>query len=244
MTYCPPTAVPKLLSNPLIKEVRGRGLKESRECACTVMWSMMICPKNFSDFQPNHFVLLRKKSEIPNVFIDLTDVENEVHGGVDDEHQVHINKNDGDDGLLGDPQTNDDTNDESSHDGLLDDPQTNDDTNDERNENQTLPVLGSDEEKAMRIAMAKAFPDTQRLACVPHIEAKLLVFMQDKIGMLQNQRTPLKFQLFQLVTSAMDHIDPIDSLCDFESKITQKKLADPSKTGSILCWWTTQIRYG
>ncbi|GFO36306.1 hypothetical protein PoB_006281100 [Plakobranchus ocellatus] len=97
------------------------------------------------------------------------------------------------------------------------------------NENQTLPVLGSDEEKAMRIALAKAFPDTQRLACVPHIEAKLLGFMQDKIGMLQNQRRQLKFQLFQLVTSALDYIDLIDSLCDFESKITQKKLADHIK---------------
>ncbi|GFO17383.1 hypothetical protein PoB_004388800 [Plakobranchus ocellatus] len=97
------------------------------------------------------------------------------------------------------------------------------------NENQTLPVLGSDEEKAMRIAMAKAFPDTQRLACVSHIEAKLLVFMQDKIGMLQNQRRQLKFQLFQLVTSTLDHTDLIDSLCDFESKITQKKLADHIK---------------
>ncbi|GFO36305.1 hypothetical protein PoB_006281000 [Plakobranchus ocellatus] len=84
MTYCPPTAVPKLLSNPLTKEMR-----------------------------------------------DLSDVENEGHGGVDDEHQVHINKNDGDDGLLDDPQTNDVTNDESSHVGLLDNPQTNSDTNDE-----------------------------------------------------------------------------------------------------------------
>ncbi|GFN97257.1 hypothetical protein PoB_002376300 [Plakobranchus ocellatus] len=53
--------------------------------------------------------------------------------------------------------------------------------------------------------------------------------MQDKIGMLQNQRRQLKFQLFQLVTSALDHIDLIDSLCDFESKITQKKLADHIK---------------
>ncbi|GFO46334.1 hypothetical protein PoB_007283900 [Plakobranchus ocellatus] len=44
--------------------------------------------------------------------------------------------------------------------------------------------------------------------------------------MLRNQRRQLKFQLFQLVTSALDHIDFIDSLCDFESKITQKKLAD------------------
>ncbi|GFO14900.1 hypothetical protein PoB_004140500 [Plakobranchus ocellatus] len=56
------------------------------------------------------------------------------------------------------------------------------------NENQTLPVLGSVDEKAMRIAMTKAFPDTQRLACVRHREKNLLVFMQDKIGMLQNQR--------------------------------------------------------
>ncbi|GFN93973.1 hypothetical protein PoB_002047900 [Plakobranchus ocellatus] len=84
MTYCPPTAVPKLLSNPLTKEVR-----------------------------------------------DLIDVENEGHGGVDDEHQVHINTYDGDDGLLDDPQTKDDTNEESSHDGLLDNPQTNSDSNDE-----------------------------------------------------------------------------------------------------------------
>ncbi|GFO47352.1 hypothetical protein PoB_007385700 [Plakobranchus ocellatus] len=97
------------------------------------------------------------------------------------------------------------------------------------NENQTLPVLGSDEEKAMRIAMAKAFPDTQRLACVRHIEKNLLAFMQDKINMLQNQRRQLKFQLFQLVTSALDHIDLIDSLCVFESKSTQKKLADHIK---------------
>ncbi|GFN81857.1 hypothetical protein PoB_000836300 [Plakobranchus ocellatus] len=78
----------------------------------------------------------------------------------------------------------------------------------------------------MRIAVAKAFPDTQRLACVRHIEKNLLAFMQDKKGMLRNQRRQLKFQLFQLVTSALNHIDFIDSLCDFESKITQKKLAD------------------
>ncbi|GFO17321.1 hypothetical protein PoB_004382600 [Plakobranchus ocellatus] len=35
------------------------------------------------------------------------------------------------DGLLDDPKTNSDTNDEGSHDGLLDDPKTNSDTNDE-----------------------------------------------------------------------------------------------------------------
>ncbi|GFO47350.1 hypothetical protein PoB_007385500 [Plakobranchus ocellatus] len=35
-TYCPPTAVPKLLSNPLTKEVKGRGVKESPECAYVV----------------------------------------------------------------------------------------------------------------------------------------------------------------------------------------------------------------
>ncbi|GFO31038.1 hypothetical protein PoB_005754300 [Plakobranchus ocellatus] len=75
MTYCPPTAVPKLLSNALTKEVRGRGVKESRECACTVMWSMMTCLETFSDFRRNQFVLLRKKSEIQNVFIDLNDVK-------------------------------------------------------------------------------------------------------------------------------------------------------------------------
>ncbi|GFN76706.1 hypothetical protein PoB_000321200 [Plakobranchus ocellatus] len=51
------------------------------------------------------------------------------HGGVADEHQVHINTYDGDDGLLDDPQTNSDTNDEGSHDGLLDDPNTKRDTN-------------------------------------------------------------------------------------------------------------------
>ncbi|GFO32863.1 hypothetical protein PoB_005936800 [Plakobranchus ocellatus] len=146
MTYCPPTVVPKLLSNPLTKEVRGRGVKESRECACTIMWSMMTCPKKFSDFRPNHFVLLRKKSEIPNVFTDLTDVENEGHGGVDDEHQVHINTYDGDDGLLVDPQTNDNKNDEGSHDGLLDNPQTNSDTNDEGSDDGLLddPQTNSD----------------------------------------------------------------------------------------------------
>ncbi|GFN88943.1 hypothetical protein PoB_001544900 [Plakobranchus ocellatus] len=168
MTYCSPTAVSKLLSNPLTKEVRGKGVKESRECACTVMWSMMTCPKNFLDFLPNHFVLLRKKSEIQNAYIDLNNVENKGHGGVDDEHQIHINTYDGDDGLLDDPQTNDDTNDESNHDGLLDnlqkgsdandesshdklldDPQTNGDTNDEGvregcNAAGTQPLLNND----------------------------------------------------------------------------------------------------
>ncbi|GFO19583.1 hypothetical protein PoB_004608800 [Plakobranchus ocellatus] len=131
LLHQPRDAVPKVLSNPLSEKVRGRGVKESRECACTVMWSMMIFPKRFSDFRPNHFVLLHKKSEIPNVFIDLTDVENERHGGVDDEHQVHINTYDGDDGLPDDPQTNNDMNDKSSHDGLLDDLKRNSDTNDE-----------------------------------------------------------------------------------------------------------------
>ncbi|GFN96102.1 hypothetical protein PoB_002260800 [Plakobranchus ocellatus] len=53
-----------------------------------------------------------KKREIPNGFIDLLDGGNEGHGGVDDDHQIHINTNDGDDGLLDDPHTNSDTNDE------------------------------------------------------------------------------------------------------------------------------------
>ncbi|GFO14899.1 hypothetical protein PoB_004140400 [Plakobranchus ocellatus] len=91
----------------------------------------MTCPKNVSDFRPNNFVLLCKKREIPNVFIDLLDVGNEGHGGVDDEHQIHINTNGSNDGLFDDPHTNDDTNDEGSHDGFLDDPKTNSDTNDE-----------------------------------------------------------------------------------------------------------------
>ncbi|GFN88531.1 hypothetical protein PoB_001503700 [Plakobranchus ocellatus] len=60
---------------------------------------------------------------------DRLDIGNEGHGGVDDEHQIHINTND--DGLFDDPQTNVDANDEGSHDGLIDDAKTNSDTNDE-----------------------------------------------------------------------------------------------------------------
>ncbi|GFO34267.1 hypothetical protein PoB_006077200 [Plakobranchus ocellatus] len=69
--------------------------------------------------------------EIPNVFIYLLDVGKGEHGGVDDEHQIHIITNDSDDGLLDDPQSNDETNGEGSHDGLLDDPKTNSHTKDE-----------------------------------------------------------------------------------------------------------------
>ncbi|GFN79052.1 hypothetical protein PoB_000555800 [Plakobranchus ocellatus] len=161
MTYCPPTAVPKLLSNPLTKEVRGRGVKESHECACIVMQSVMMCPKKISDFRSNHFVLLRKKSEIPNVFIDLTDVENEGHVGVDDEHQVHINTYDGDDGLLDDPQANDDTNNESSHDGLLDNPQTNSDTNDEGSHDGLLDNLQTNGDENDESSHDKLLADPQ-----------------------------------------------------------------------------------
>ncbi|GFO02755.1 hypothetical protein PoB_002926000 [Plakobranchus ocellatus] len=44
--------------------------------------------------------------------------------------------------------------------------------------------------------------------------------------MLQNQRRQLKNLLFQSVKSVLDYIDLIDSMCDFESKITQNKPAD------------------
>ncbi|GFO16666.1 hypothetical protein PoB_004317100 [Plakobranchus ocellatus] len=74
---------------------------------------------------------MRKEGNSKCLYIDLLDVGNKGRGGFDDEHQIHINTNDNDDGLLDNPQTNDDTNDEGGHDGLLDDPQTNGDTNDE-----------------------------------------------------------------------------------------------------------------
>ncbi|GFO24528.1 hypothetical protein PoB_005103300 [Plakobranchus ocellatus] len=57
--------------------------------------------------------------------------EGREHGGVGDEHQIHITTYDGDDGILDDPQTNYDTSNEGNLDGLLDDHQTNSDANDE-----------------------------------------------------------------------------------------------------------------
>ncbi|GFN94563.1 hypothetical protein PoB_002106900 [Plakobranchus ocellatus] len=141
---------------------------------------------------------------------DLLDVGNEGHGGVDDEHTIHINTYDGDDGLIDDPQTNYDINAEGSHDGLLDNPQTNSDTNAEGSHDGLLdnPQTNSD---------TNAEGSHDGLLDNPQTNSD------------RNDKDAAKNHVFPLVTPALDHIDLIDSLCDFESKTTQKKPADHIK---------------
>ncbi|GFO34213.1 hypothetical protein PoB_006071800 [Plakobranchus ocellatus] len=55
-----------------------------------------------------NFKLQEEENILKTATKGLIDVGNEGHGGVDDEQQIHINTNDSDDGLLDDPQTNDD----------------------------------------------------------------------------------------------------------------------------------------
>ncbi|GFO46826.1 hypothetical protein PoB_007333100 [Plakobranchus ocellatus] len=69
---------------------------------------------------------------------------------------------------------------------------------------------------------------TKACLCTSHRE-KLISFHAGQKRYVTKSKEVAKNQLFQLVTPAQDDIDLNDSLCDFESKITQKKLADHIK---------------
>ena len=52
-----------------------------------------------------------------------------------------------------------------------------------------LPVLGSDEEMALRQAMALAFPHTSRLVCTRHLKKKNFSnALADKVGLVKQER--------------------------------------------------------
>ncbi|GFN96978.1 hypothetical protein PoB_002348400 [Plakobranchus ocellatus] len=60
------------------------------------------------------------------------------------------------------------------------------------------PVLGSDEEKAMRNAMAFAFPDAGILTCNRHLRGNCVNYLTDKIGVPHGPKMRLLWLFIQL----------------------------------------------
>ncbi|GFN94916.1 hypothetical protein PoB_002142200 [Plakobranchus ocellatus] len=61
------------------------------------------------------------------------------------------------------------------------------------------PVLGSDEEKALRQAMSFAFPKSPRLPCTQHLKKNFKHALADKVGMPQQQRQKLVSRFVHLL---------------------------------------------
>ena len=78
-----------------------------------------------------------------------------------------------------------------------------------------LPVLGSDEEMALRQAMALAFPHTPRLVCTRHLKKNFSNALADKVGLVKQERKMIVGKVFGehgIITRASDHQDLVDRM--------------------------------
>ncbi|GFR72184.1 hypothetical protein ElyMa_005699300 [Elysia marginata] len=77
------------------------------------------------------------------------------------------------------------------------------------------PVLRSDDEKALRLAMACAFPNAPRLTCTRHLKLNFSRALADKVGWPKQERQHLGNMIFGdngIIAHAADHIDVVDRL--------------------------------
>ncbi|GFO36292.1 hypothetical protein PoB_006279700 [Plakobranchus ocellatus] len=51
-----------------------------------------------------------------------------------------------------------------------------------------VPILGSDDEKALKLAMALAFPQAARLTCTRHLRQNFSHTLADKVGLPSHER--------------------------------------------------------
>ena len=57
-------------------------------------------------------------------------------------------------------------------------------------------VIGGDDEKALRAAISRAFPDTKRMVCMRHLKNKVSDYLKDKLGLDSHQRKDVTDKLF------------------------------------------------
>ena len=72
MSYCITGSIMPTVS-PYHVIVRGRGIQVTAVPSVSIMWTMMSVPRNFSEFKPNHIVLLSdKQSPVTGVQIGMS----------------------------------------------------------------------------------------------------------------------------------------------------------------------------
>ena len=58
------------------------------------------------------------------------------------------------------------------------------------------PIVGSDDEKSMRLAILKAFSESKRVNCTRHLKNNLKRYLQDKVGLNSQKRKIIVNQFF------------------------------------------------
>ncbi|GFN94374.1 hypothetical protein PoB_002088000 [Plakobranchus ocellatus] len=73
-----------------------------------------------------------------------------------------------------------------------------------------VPILGSDDEKALKLAMALAFPRAARLTCTRHLKQNFSHTLADKVGFPSQERQRFITQIFGsngIIAHGTDHMD-------------------------------------
>ncbi|GFN83541.1 hypothetical protein PoB_001004700 [Plakobranchus ocellatus] len=73
-----------------------------------------------------------------------------------------------------------------------------------------VPILGSDDEKALKLAMALAFPRAARMTCTRHLKQSFSHTLADKVGLPSQERQRFITQIFGyngIIAHGTDHID-------------------------------------
>ncbi|KAK3772146.1 hypothetical protein RRG08_013692 [Elysia crispata] len=93
----------------------------------------------------------------------------------------------------------------------------------------TLPVIGSEEEKAMRTAIARAFPGPAPISCTRHICSNLKAFLADKVGLNNTNRNRIISELFAIVEDDRAVGDVSDRFRDPAQQIARKRFISPEQ---------------
>ncbi|GFO30783.1 hypothetical protein PoB_005728800 [Plakobranchus ocellatus] len=78
-----------------------------------------------------------------------------------------------------------------------------------------VPILGSDDEKSLKLAMALAFPQAPRLTCTRHLRQNFCHTHADKVGLPKQERQRFITQIFGdngIIAHGTDHMDIADRL--------------------------------
>ncbi|GFN94266.1 hypothetical protein PoB_002077200 [Plakobranchus ocellatus] len=88
-----------------------------------------------------------------------------------------------------------------------------------------VPILGSDDEKALKLAMALAFPQAARLTCTRHLKQNFSHTLADKVGLPSQERQRLLLRF--LMTMASLPMGPITwtLLTDFNTCLKAQRTA-------------------
>ena len=84
------------------------------------------------------------------------------------------------------------------------------------------PVLGGDDEKALKIAMILVFPAAVRLTCIRHFKQNFSHALADKVGLKKQERQDIVSKIFgdnDIIVHAADHVDIANRLQHMTEKI-------------------------